>query len=132
MPWLVGCQSPGAQPIIGPDGSPMAHVHCGSDQGLCFRLAGELCPTGYELKPVLSGNDGNFLVRCRSGAAPAVAACPTPGAPSTGVTMHPAGLMDPWPPAAEPAPATYPWPTSQTSAASRNKPSASGDVDIGY
>lgn len=110
----------------------MAHVHCGSDQGLCFRLAGELCPSGYELKPVLSGNDGNFLVRCRSGAAPTVAACPTPGAPSAGVTMHPAGLMDPWPPAAEPAPAAYPWPTSQTSAASPNKPSASSDLDIGY
>jgi len=136
LPWLAACQSPGSQPIIGPDGSPMAHVHCGADQGVCFRLAGELCPQGYDLKPVLSGNDGNFLVRCRAHAAPTVAACPAPSpaptaASSPTVKMHPPGLMDPWPPANEPAPAAYPWAAPQTSA-TRNKPGASGDVDIGY
>jgi len=114
----------------------MAHVHCGADQGVCFRLAGELCPQGYDLKPVLSGNDGNFLVRCRAHAAPTVAACPAPSpaptaASSPTVKMHPPGLMDPWPPANEPAPAAYPWAAPQTSA-TRNKPGASGDVDIGY
>jgi hypothetical protein len=130
---LAACQSPGSQPIIGPDGSAMAHVHCGGDQGLCFRLAGELCPAGYEMKPVLSGDGGNFLVRCRSGAPPVTAACLTPGSPSSSnVAMHPPGLMDPWPPAGEPASAAYPWPGPESSAAGRSKPGATGDVDIGY
>lgn len=142
---VVGCQSPGSQRIVGPDGSPMAHVHCGVDQGLCFRMAGELCPGGYEMKPVLRGSDGNFLVRCRTSTAPAVAAgCAPVNAnataslspnPSPVVATNRTGLMDPWPPAAEPAPAAYPWPSPQTSAAARspqNAPAAQGDVDLGY
>jgi len=136
---LVGCQSPGSQRIIGPDGSPMAHVHCGAEQGLCFRMAGELCPAGYELRPVLRGNEGNFLVRCRAGSAPAPAACssagPVAGPPSVVVTRTTPGLMDPWPAAPESAPATYPWPAPETSAATRRPPSApagQADVDVGY
>jgi hypothetical protein len=138
---LLGCQSPGSQRIVGPDGSPMTHVHCGADQGLCFRMAGELCPGGYEMKPVLRSSDGNFLVRCRAGNAPAVAAACAPATspvtPGTtaGVTTRPSGLMDPWPPAAEPASAAYPWPSPQTSAGGRSQPkapAATGDVDVGY
>jgi hypothetical protein len=132
---LAGCQSPGSQRIIGPDGSAMAHVHCGGDQGLCFRLAGELCPSGYDMKPVLSGDDGNFLVRCRAHGTPvASTACLTPSATASSsvAITHPPGLMDPWPPSAEPASAAYPWPASGTGGAARSKPSASGDVDIGY
>src|SRR5688572_1322853 len=80
---LVGCQTPGATRIVGPDGSPMAHVHCGSNQGACFRLAGELCPSGYELQPVLRHSDGNFLIRCRTGAAVAATpVCPSPSSPA--------------------------------------------------
>ena len=118
--WLaiVGCQSPGSQRIVGPDGSPMAHVHCGSDQGVCFRLAGELCPTGYDIKPVLSGSDGNFLVRCRSASVPAVAAqCPTPPpavaaskpVPTPAVAAKAPSSKDVWPPTAEPSAPTNPW-----------------------
>jgi hypothetical protein len=129
--WLavVGCQSPGSQRIVGPDGSPMMHVHCGSDQGVCFRMAGELCPSGYDMKPVLSGSDGNFLVRCRSAGAPAVAAqCPTPPraaappvvasrpAPTPSVAAKAPASKDVWPPTAEPSPPAYPW----------------GEVDLGY
>jgi len=134
---LVACQSPGSQPIVGPDGSAMAHVHCGSEQGTCFRLAGELCPGGYEMKPVLSGSDGNFLVRCRSKVAPVAAACstPSPAGSPTVVGTHPTDLMAPWPPAAEPASAANPWPPPQTSAARHGQPTTSaapGDVDLGY
>ncbi len=117
---LAACQAPGSTRIVGPDGSPMAHLHCGSDQGACFRMAGELCPSGYELKAVLSGNDGNFLVRCRAVSAPSATAL----APK-----------ETRPPATEP-PLMYPWPPPESSAAMRPKPATPttppGDVDIGY
>jgi hypothetical protein len=117
---ISGCTSPGSQPIIGPDGSTMAHVHCGSDQGTCFRIAGELCPTGYELKPVLRGDDGNFLVRCRSAQVTASAAltCPLPVASAT-----PASLMYPWPP-----------PEAGTAVARPAKSSSTpgAEIDVGY
>jgi hypothetical protein len=134
---LAACQSPGSQRIVGPDGSPMAHVHCGAEQGVCFRMAGELCPGGYEMKPVLRASDGNFLVRCRAGTAPAVAAyAPAYTAPpATRATTHTPGLMDPWPPSPETAPAARAWPSPQTSAAARSQPNApasQGDVDVGY
>gem|GEM_PF-1128596 len=133
---VLACQSPGSQPIVGPDGSPMAHVHCGSDQGVCFRIAGELCPNGYELKPVLSGRDGNFLVRCRSAHTAVAAACPTvPPAPVATAARSPGPDKDSWPPSAEPS-APYPWPAGETSAAARSQPTApavpAGDVDVGY
>jgi hypothetical protein len=121
----AACQSPGAQRIVGPDGSPMSHVHCGSDQGECFRIAGELCPTGYELKAVLSASDGNFLVRCRSAPAPRVASCPT-GAPVVVVAANQS-----WPPAGEPWPATSPWPAAETSANVRVAPTPARDADSG-
>lgn len=144
---VVGCQSPGSQRIVGPDGSPMAHVHCGSDQGVCFRLAGELCPSGYDMKPVLSGSDGNFLVRCRSAGAPAVAAqCPAPGpAPTSApalaaqvttpvVTAKAPTSKDTWPPTTEPASPAYPWAAPAASTAGRGPTSATsqGEVDLGY
>ena len=112
---LVACQSPGSVRIVGPDGSAMAHVHCGSEQGVCFRIAGELCPTGYDMKPVLSGNDGNFLVRCRAAATPVVATAPA------------AVRLSVAPP---PAPRV-----AEGRAATQSPPSlpiAPGDVDIGY
>jgi hypothetical protein len=124
-----GCASPGAQSIVGPDGSRMAHVHCGSDQGTCFRIAGELCPGGYELKPVLEGSDGNFLVRCRARAGATVAAaCSTPPVASK--------THDAWPPAAEPWPAAYPWTAPETSAAAQKPQAAPAqapvEIDLGY
>jgi hypothetical protein len=143
---LASCASPGSQRIVGPDGSAMAHVHCGSDQGACFRIAGELCPSGYELKPVLSGNDGNFLVRCRDArVAQSVQVCPpiAPGVPSAAtaalVTPRAQPNQDAWPPSTEPWPAAYPWPPPETSAAVGAQPAGavsakppSDSVDIGY
>ena len=126
----------------------MAHVHCGFDQGACFRMAGELCPTGYEMKPVLSGNDGNFLVRCRAPGAPLVAQyAATATAPTSPLLLSPPAAVasaptataqapkDTWPPATEP-PLMYPWPPPESSAAVRSAPTTPaappGDVDIGY
>jgi hypothetical protein len=123
-----GCASPGSQSIIGPDGSRMAHVHCGSDQGSCFRIAGQLCPAGYELQPVLAGSDGNYLVRCRAARRTVSAVCPAP--PST------IRARDPWPPSAEPWPAAYPWNAPETSAAVQApQPApapAPAEIDLGY
>jgi hypothetical protein len=116
---IAGCASPGSQPIVGPDGSPMAHVHCGSDQGLCFRIAGELCPHGYDLKPVLSGNDGNFLVRCRS---PRALAQVAPACPLPATASSPAGLMYPWPPPG----------VSSTARSTTPANGSSGEIDLGY
>lgn len=142
---LGACTSPGAQRIVGPDGSLMSHVHCGSDQGACFRIAGELCPSGYDMKPVLSGSDGNFLVRCRAAAtmiagtgtpvaSPGLAA-PAPGASTVSSTRS----AERWPPASEPWPAAYPWPPPETSAAAQQPggtaatPRApTAEVDLGY
>lgn len=108
----------------------MAHVHCGSDQGSCFRLAGELCPTGYDLSPVLSGSDGNFLVRCRAKPrVPPVTACVAP----TPTAQKP---RDAWPPANEPWPATSPWKAPETSAQVQRPPAAPAtapvEIDLGY
>jgi hypothetical protein len=138
---LVGCTSaPGSQRIVGPDGSAMAHVHCGDDQGTCFRIAGELCPSGYDIQPVLSGSDGNFLVRCRT-AAPAVVAVATPS-PAASAPPGPAATTaaarstsETWPPAHEPWPTANPWAPPQTSAAvqpPRAAPNPTTEVDLGY
>lgn len=126
---LLACTTPGASRIVGPDGSPMAHVHCGSDQAACFRLAGELCPTGYELKPVLQGSDGNFLVRCRAAVAVASQQC---GALASSV--NPGASNSGWPPASEPWPAAYPWPPPETTAGALppTKSAPGGVVDLGY
>jgi hypothetical protein len=115
--WLTGCASPGAQPIVGPDGSPMAHVHCGAQQGVCFRIAGELCPSGYDMKPVLRGDDGNFLVRCRSAIVTSAAlTCPLPVAASA-----PPALMYPWPP-----------PEAGAAAQRATTPTPTTEIDLGY
>lgn len=53
-----------AVPIVGPDGSRMLHVSCGSDEARCYQLASEHCPYGYDLSKTAS--DGNFLLRCRA------------------------------------------------------------------
>jgi hypothetical protein len=126
----AACQSPGAQRIVGPDGSQMSHVHCGSDQAECFRIAGELCPTGYELRPVLSANDGNFLVRCRAAAAPQVASCPTPARVVVAARSQ-ATHNQSWPPSSEPWPATSPWPPAETSANVRGAPAPARETDPG-
>jgi hypothetical protein len=136
----LACTSPLARPIVGPDGSAMVHVRCGADQGACFRLAGELCPRGYDMKPVLSGNDGNFLVRCRAGSAivSAIAVCPAPAAtplvPVVASDSGPHGLRNEgWPPASEPWPAAYPWPPPETSAGAQAPPIPTGaELDLGY
>ena len=125
----AACASPGARPIVGPDGSPMAHVSCGSEQAECFRLAGELCPTGYEMQPVLSGHHGNFLVRCRSARAVAQAdvSCPAP-APAVARSTN-AG----WPATSEPWPDGFAWSPPETSAGVHPVPApASGEPDLGY
>lgn len=123
----LGCARPGSQIIVGPDGSRMAHVHCGANQGTCFRIAGELCPNGYQLQPVLVGSDGNFLVRCRAAPSAVTAACPA--APV-------ASKPDAWPPSADPWPAAYPWTAPETSAAElepRVAPArAPAEIDLGY
>jgi len=153
----LGCRSPGAARIVGPDGSAMAHVHCGRDQAACFRLAGGLCPTGYEMKPVLTGQDGNFLLRCRDAGQSRLSACPapaaveapaltTPAAPRAAAPVafvtpraaRPSSPNDVWPPAAEPwsAELLYPWPPAAANATAQpNPPTPQGDggqVDIGY
>ena len=133
---LAACSSPGSMPIVGPDGSPMAHVHCGSEQGVCFRIAGELCPSGYEMKPVLSGNDGNFLVRCRV-ATPPVVAVQSPAPPAPGATPTSAhAAKETWPSASE---LLNPWPRPEANATAQpaltapaKSASPQSDVDIGY
>jgi hypothetical protein len=141
--WVLGlfalgataCQSPGAERIVGPDGSQMSHVHCGSDQATCFRIAGELCPGGYEMKPVLSGSDGNFLVHCRVAQAPRLATCPSPGvvAPAEASSSL-SNSSQSWPPSNEAWPLLYPWPPPETTANVRAAPApgAAQEIDLGY
>jgi hypothetical protein len=143
---LYGCREPGSTRIVGPDGSQMSHVHCGADQGECFRIAGELCPGGYDLKPVMSTGDGNFLVRCRATAAPVLAqsapAAPAPvlalaaapASPASGAALSSTrSTPDAWPPATEPWPAAYPWGPPEQSAGPHPAPTKpTGDVDLGY
>lgn len=131
---LACTTTPGSQRIVGPDGTAMAHVHCGADQGACFRIAGELCPSGYELAPVLAGRDGNFLVRCRV-AAPRVtvtALCSSPTTPTAASRPREA-----WPPSNEPWPSSYPWPPPETNAVTQSPPPPGSttpktEIDLGY
>jgi hypothetical protein len=139
----VACASPGSQRIVGPDGSAMAHVHCGSDQGSCYRIAGELCPSGYDMQPVLSGSDGNFLVHCHDArVAPVVAAAPAAVAATSTVAAAPTPPVpssrsgERWPPASEPWPAAYPWPPPETSAAVQQPttpaPGTKTEINLGF
>ena len=145
---VVSCASPGWQRIVGPDGSIMSHVHCGADQGTCFRIAGELCPEGYDMQPVLTSSDGNFLVRCHDALAPVVAAAPaavTAPAAAAGPSSVAAAPTPPvptsrsgerWPPASEPWPAAYPWPPPETSAAAQSPvtpaPGTKTEINLGF
>lgn len=135
----AGCATPGATRIVGPDGSPMAHVHCGAEQAACFRLAGELCPTGYEMQPVLRGSDGNFLVRCRVArvvaAAPVVAPAPCPTLvvdPYPSRAERPRTKSETWPPAGEPWTNRNPWPPASTAGAAAPAPTPAPELDLGY
>jgi hypothetical protein len=137
---LVGCQQPGQSRIVGPDGSQMSHVHCGADQASCFRIAGELCPNGYEMKPVLSGSDGNFLVRCRARSHSPAAACDTVAStayarPVPGTLASSTSSSERWPPSNEPWPLMYPWPPPEPTAGVGRPPSPPAknkEIDVGY
>jgi len=130
---FVGCvATPGAERIVGPDGTLMLHVHCGDEQVVCFQMAGERCPNGYDLSPIFDPHDGNFLVRCRTPIA-------TPGfvtaASSPARSERSAGGAQPraddgWPPA-EVATPTEPWPAASTALPAAPR-TATGAVDIGY
>src|SRR5437868_1547090 len=99
---MTSCRPPGYDRIVGPDGNAMLHVHCGREQGECFRMAGEQCPYGYEIQPVYSANEGNFLVRCR----PAVAIVTNTAPGTTLATQYPGAprrsTQQGWPPASGP------------------------------
>jgi hypothetical protein len=133
---LVGAcvEPPGAERIIGPDGTRMLHVHCGDEQVACFQLAGELCPRGYFLSPIFDPHDGNFLVRCKDGTEASAFASTAPQAPAQ--PLQPAGapiavraraVDEPWPPF-EVAKPSEPWPAPS---AGTPEPKI-GDVDLGY
>ncbi|MEP7049667.1 MAG: hypothetical protein ABJB12_04910 [Pseudomonadota bacterium] len=123
-------ETPGAQRIVGPDGTHMLHVHCGDDQAACFQLAGESCPSGYDLSPIFDPRDGNFLVRCRNppltGTVTIARTAPTVEATKR---LPPAPEGAPWPPA-EVALPSEPWPAP--SSASAPPPRATTSVGIGY
>ena len=126
---LSGCvEPPGAEHIVGPDGTRLLHVHCGDEQVACFQIAGERCPHGYDLSPIFDPHDGNFLVRCREPrASSAVAVNPIRSTGSNG-SSNP---NDRWPPA-EVATPTEPWPTPSNAELPPTPHSANGSVDIGY
>jgi hypothetical protein len=128
---FTGCvEPPGAERIVGPDGTQMLHVHCADEQVACFQLAGERCPHGYDLSPIFDPHDGNFLVRCKdpqaSGAFATRATAPSARASSS---SSPAA-DDRWPPV-EVARPSEPWPVSSSGAAPSPN-AASSTVDIGY
>ena len=130
--WFTGCvAAPGAERIVGPDGTPMLHVHCAEEQVGCFQLAGERCPHGYDLSPIFDPHDGNFLVRCRDpeGATALVTRALAPPAHPSSSTAS-SSNTDRWPPA-EVALPSEPWPAS-ASAATPLPDAASGPVDLGY
>lgn len=62
----VSCASdPKVSPIVGPDGTGMFHLSCSSQESRCFEMAGERCPTGYDLSRIQQGRD-TFLLKCRA------------------------------------------------------------------
>src|SRR5882757_3983300 len=110
----IGCvETPGAERIVGPDGTQMLHVHCGDEQVACFQLAGERCPHGYFLSPVFDPRDGNFLVRCKDPAQASVVASAAPqpaqAQPLPGSVARARAPEEGWPPAEVARPAE-PWP----------------------
>jgi len=131
---FIGCvEQPGAERIVGPDGTQMLHVHCGDEQVACFQIAGERCTHGYDLSPIFDPHDGNFLVRCRTpvsvpGFAATASPPLSPGRSSASAQPRP---DDGWPPA-EVATPTEPWPVTSSSALPPAPRTATGAVDIGY
>ncbi len=130
---LCGCvEQPGAERIVGPDGTHLLHVHCADEQVACFQIAGERCPHGYDLSPIFDPHDGNFLVRCREPqAGTSVATGAAPPLRSSIVSTRSSNPNDRWPPA-EVATPTEPWPTPPSSDLPPTPHSANGSVDIGY
>jgi len=131
--WLAllatGCvEQPGAERIVGPDGTQMLHLHCGDEQVACFQMAGERCPHGYDLSPIFDPHDGNFLVRCRTPGAPPAYLAAAPTTPRAAPTQTPAS--DAWPPT-EVARPSEPWPAPSTNLPPAPR-TAAGAVDIGY
>lgn len=127
-------EPPGAERIVGPDGTQMLHVHCGQDQVACFQIAGERCPHGYDLSPIFDPHDGNFLVRCRNPALTRalVSAAAETARPAPRASAQPHAVDDSWPPS-EVATPTEPWPATPSSSALPPAPrSSNGAVDIGY
>ena len=127
-----GCvEPPGAEHIVGPDGTSMLHVHCAAEQAACFQIAGERCPHGYDLSPIFDPHDGNFLVRCREPQIMSVAASPSA---NRATTNGAAAASDRWPPTEVVARPSEPWPTPAASSSPPPAPSANGgvDIDIGY
>lgn len=127
-----GCHAEAVHPIVGPDGTEMAHVSC-DDPGRCYQIAGQMCPHGYDIGPAVGEHAKNVLVRCRPHLsvpyvpAPVVAArrgpylTPTPSAPLAPVPGgHRAARPRPYDDGASPnpgprsappgAPAEPPWP----------------------
>lgn len=128
---IANCAEPaGATRIIGPDGTPLLHVHCAEAQVACFQIAGEMCPRGYFLSPVFDPHDGNFLVRCKDPTQVGVVASAQP----TPVPAQPAVRARPpepdWPPA-EVAMPSEPWPAPSATTPVPPK-TAVGTVDVGY
>lgn len=129
-PLVVSCvEAPGTERIVGPDGTHMLHVHCGDEQAACFQLAGENCPSGYDLSPIFDPHDGNFLVRCRNPPLTGtVTIAPTERAREP---SKPAAKVA-WPPA-EVALPSEPWPEPSSASAPPAGPrTAAGAVGIGY
>ena len=127
-----GCvEPPGAEHIVGPDGTHMLHVHCADEQAACFQIAGERCPHGYDLSPIFDPHDGNFLVRCREPQAASSIASAAVLPARSGATASSSNPNDRWPPA-EVATPTEPWPAPANADLPPTPHSANGNVDIGY
>jgi hypothetical protein len=56
----VGCAHATATPVTGPDGATWYSISCRRDQANCEELAGEVCPSGYEVAGA-SGSAGTAL-----------------------------------------------------------------------
>lgn len=129
---LLGCvEQPGAQRIIGPDGTAMLHVHCADEQAVCFQIAGERCPNGYDLSPIFDPHDGNFLVRCRApqGALELSSQAITVVRPAPTASSNPA--PEEWPPVEVARPAE-PWPSPSRGAGAPAPRNSNAGVGLGY
>jgi len=135
---LSGCaRQPRVRAIVGPDGTDMLHVSCGSDQGACFQLAGRRCSAGYELTPIFDPSNNNFLVRCRDRrhlVVPSELAAEVP-ARRTVFRATDRGTSS-WPPPLQPWPDVDPWPAADAGSGASELPQTArlpnGEIDIGY